>query len=99
MKRKKEVDRAMKELETTKEENQEIKKKLDGARCRIRNLECDATTIRQKMQTFIEKSNHDDLLINEQRVSSITIFKTFTIVSFRFFFITGTRLRGDRSSK
>ncbi|KAI8441560.1 hypothetical protein MSG28_015142 [Choristoneura fumiferana] len=67
MKRKKEVDRAMKELETTKEENQEIKKKLEGARCRIRNLECDATTIRQKMQTFMEKSNHDDLLVNEQR--------------------------------
>ncbi|XP_061726379.1 coiled-coil domain-containing protein 13 [Cydia pomonella] len=67
MKRKKEVDQAMKDLESLKEENQEMKKKLDGARCRVRNLECDSTAIRQKMQTFIEKSNHDDLLINEQR--------------------------------
>lgn len=69
-KRKKEMEMSMKELENLKEENQEMKKKLDGAKCRIRNLECDATTIRQKMQTFVEKSNHDDLLINEQRVSS-----------------------------
>ncbi|RVE45787.1 hypothetical protein evm_009537 [Chilo suppressalis] len=67
MKRKKEMEQAMKELENLKETNQELKKKLDGAKCRIRNLECDATTIRQKMQTFVEKSNHDDLLINEQR--------------------------------
>ncbi|XP_045782828.1 coiled-coil domain-containing protein 13 [Maniola jurtina] len=67
MKRKKEADQALKDLELLKEENQELKKKLDGARCRIRNLECDATLIRQKMQTFVEKSNHDDLLINEQR--------------------------------
>ncbi|KOB77299.1 putative coiled-coil domain containing 13 [Operophtera brumata] len=67
MRRKKEVDRAMKELETLREENHELKKKLDGARCRIRNLECDSTTLRQKMQTFMEKSTHDDLLINEQR--------------------------------
>ncbi|KAL0809784.1 hypothetical protein ABMA28_011280 [Loxostege sticticalis] len=66
-KRKKEMEMSMKELENLKEENQEMKKKLDGAKCRIRNLECDATTIRQKMQTFVEKSNHDDLLINEQR--------------------------------
>lgn len=68
-KRKKEVEQAMKDLDSLKEENQEMKKKLDGAKCRIRNLECDATTIRQKMQTFVEKSNHDDMLINEQRVS------------------------------
>ncbi|XP_063391180.1 coiled-coil domain-containing protein 13 [Cydia fagiglandana] len=67
MKRKKDVDQAMKDLESLKKENQELKKKLDGARCRVRNLECDSTVIRQKMQTFIEKSNHDDLLINEQR--------------------------------
>ncbi|XP_063631807.1 coiled-coil domain-containing protein 13 [Cydia splendana] len=67
MKRKKDVDQAMKDLESLKKENQELKKKLDGARCRVRNLECDSTAIRQKMQTFIEKSNHDDLLINEQR--------------------------------
>ncbi|XP_059058861.1 putative autophagy-related protein 11 [Achroia grisella] len=66
-KRKKEIDIAMKDLETLKEENQDLKKKLDGSRCRIKNLECDATTIRQKIQTFVEKSNHDDLLINEQR--------------------------------
>lgn len=69
MKRKKETDQALKELNAIKEENQELKKKLDGARCRIRNLECDSTTVRQKMQTFVEKSNHDDLLIAEQRVS------------------------------
>ncbi|XP_026749190.2 coiled-coil domain-containing protein 13 [Galleria mellonella] len=66
-KRKKEIELAMKDLECLKGENQELKKKLDGARCRIRNLECDATAIRQKIQTFVEKSNHDDLLINEQR--------------------------------
>ncbi|KAM3955911.1 uncharacterized protein ACR2FA_010133 [Aphomia sociella] len=75
-KRKREIDLAMKELETLKEENQDLKKKLDGARCRIRNLECDATTIRQKMQTFVEKSNHDDLLINEQRsqIKSLEVY-------------------------
>ncbi|CAH2084192.1 unnamed protein product [Euphydryas editha] len=67
MKRKKETDQALKELNAIREENQELKKKLDGARCRIRNLECDSTTVRQKMQTFVEKSNHDDLLITEQR--------------------------------
>ncbi|XP_032525386.2 coiled-coil domain-containing protein 13 [Danaus plexippus] len=67
VKRKKEIDQTIKDLEVLKETNQELKKKLDGARCRIRNLECDAVTIRQKMQTFVEKSNHDDLLINEQR--------------------------------
>ncbi|XP_028033792.1 coiled-coil domain-containing protein 13-like [Bombyx mandarina] len=67
MKRKKDVDLAMKELEVLKEENQDLKRKLDGSRCRIRNLECDVTTIRQKMQTFVEKSKHDDMLINEQR--------------------------------
>nr|XP_021201728.2 coiled-coil domain-containing protein 13 [Helicoverpa armigera] len=66
-KRKREVDQAMKEMETLREENQELKRRLEGARCRIRNLECDATTIRQKMQTFVEKSSHDDMLINEQR--------------------------------
>ncbi|CAG4963485.1 unnamed protein product [Colias eurytheme] len=66
-KRKKEIDRAMAGLESLKAENCELKKKLDGAKCRIRNLECDATLIRQKMQTLVEKSNHDDLLINEQR--------------------------------
>lgn len=63
----------MKEMETLKEENHELKRKLEGARCRIRNLECDTTTVRQKMQTFIEKSSHDDLLINEQRVSTSLI--------------------------
>lgn len=68
MKKKKEIDQALKDLELLKEENQELKKKLDGAKCRIRNLECDTITLRQKMQTFIEKSDHDDLLINEQRV-------------------------------
>lgn len=68
MRRKKEVDRAMKELEAFREENHELKKKLDGSRCRIRNLECDSTTLRQKMQTFMEKSSHDDMLVNEQRV-------------------------------
>lgn len=73
MKRKKEVEQAMKELVSLREENQELKKKLDGARCRIRNLECDSTTIRQKMQTFMEKSSHDDLLINEQRVSDLIL--------------------------
>ncbi|XP_028176418.1 putative autophagy-related protein 11 [Ostrinia nubilalis] len=66
-KRKKEMEMSMKELECLKEENHDIKKKLDGAKCRIRNLECDAITIRQKMQTLVEKSNHDDLLITEQR--------------------------------
>lgn len=71
IKRKKEVEQAMKDLESLKEENQELKKKLDGAKCRIRNLECDALLIRQKMQTFVEKSNHDDLLINEQRVTLV----------------------------
>lgn len=76
MKRKKEVDEAMKTLETLKDENQEMKKKLEGARCRIKNLECDATTIRQKMQTLVEKSHHDDLLINEQRVGIIIETKT-----------------------
>lgn len=68
MKRKKEIDESMKQFQSAKEENADLKKKLDGARCRIRNLECDATTIRHKMQTFCEKSNHDDMLINEQRV-------------------------------
>lgn len=63
------MDRAMRDFEALKEENTDVKKKLEGARCRIRNLECDATTLRQKMQTFVEKSNHDDLLVNEQRVS------------------------------
>ncbi|XP_013136734.1 PREDICTED: coiled-coil domain-containing protein 13 [Papilio polytes] len=67
MKRKKEVDIAMKDLQSIKEENQELKKKLDGAKCRVKNLECDSLSLRQKMQTFVEKSNHDDLLINEQR--------------------------------
>lgn len=57
-------------MEALKDENQDLKRKLEGARCRIRNLECDTTTIRQKMQTFVEKSNHDDMLINEQRVSA-----------------------------
>ncbi|XP_060808746.1 putative leucine-rich repeat-containing protein DDB_G0290503 isoform X2 [Amyelois transitella] len=66
-KRKKDVEMAMKDFEAVKEENQDLKKKLDGAKCRIRNLECDVTTMRQKMQTFVEKSNHDDLLVNEQR--------------------------------
>ncbi|CAB3241948.1 unnamed protein product [Arctia plantaginis] len=66
-KRKKEVESAMKEMESLKEDNQDLKRKLEGARCRIRNLECDTTTIRQKMQTLLEKSNHDDMLINEQR--------------------------------
>lgn len=61
----------MKDLDSIKEENQELKKKLDAARSRIRILECDATTLRQKMQTFVEKSSHDDLLINEQRVSNL----------------------------
>ncbi|KAJ8704625.1 hypothetical protein PYW07_011813 [Mythimna separata] len=65
--RKKEMEQAIKEMEGLKEENHDLKRKLEGARCRIRNLECDATTIRQKMQTFVEKSSHDDLLINEQR--------------------------------
>ncbi|CAH2264204.1 jg22468 [Pararge aegeria aegeria] len=67
LKRKKEADQAIKESESLREENQDLRKKLEGARCRIRNLECDATLIRQKMQTFVEKSNHDDLLVNEQR--------------------------------
>ncbi|XP_026483821.2 coiled-coil domain-containing protein 13 [Vanessa tameamea] len=67
IKRKKDIDQAMKDLNMLREENQELKKKLDGARCRIRNLECDSTTVRQKMQTFVEKSHHDDLLITEQR--------------------------------
>ncbi|XP_053621605.1 coiled-coil domain-containing protein 13 [Plodia interpunctella] len=66
-KRKKDIDAAMKDYEVLKEENQELKKKFDGGRCRIRNLECDVTTMRQKMQTFVEKSNHDDMLVNEQR--------------------------------
>ncbi|VVC91889.1 unnamed protein product [Leptidea sinapis] len=57
-----------------KEDNVDLKRKLEGARCRIRNLECDATTIRQKMQTFIEKSEHDDLLINEQRVKNLEAY-------------------------
>lgn len=64
----------MKEMESLKGENHDLKRKLEGARCRIRNLECDATTIRQKMQTFVEKSSHDDLLINEQRVIVKTYF-------------------------
>lgn len=59
----------MKELEAVKLENCEFKKKLEAAKARIRNLECDSTLIRQNMQTFVEKSNHDDMLINEQRVS------------------------------
>ncbi|XP_022114273.2 coiled-coil domain-containing protein 13-like [Pieris rapae] len=67
MKRKREVDRAMKDFEALKEDNIDLKRKLEGARCRIRNLECDAITLRQKMQTFVEKSNHDDMLVNEQR--------------------------------
>ncbi|CAG5053150.1 unnamed protein product [Parnassius apollo] len=67
MKRKKEIDQALKDLLSLKEENQDLKKKLDGARCRIKNLECDSVITKQKMQTFIEKSNHDDMLINEQR--------------------------------
>lgn len=69
MKRKKEIDQALKELEQLRSENHDLKKKLEGAKCRIRNLECDATMIRQKMQTYVEKSNADDMLINEQRVS------------------------------
>lgn len=69
IKRKQEVDQAMKELGSLRIANEELKKKLDAAKCRVRNLECDTITIRQKMQTFMEKSKHDDLLINEQRVS------------------------------
>ncbi|CAG9137034.1 unnamed protein product [Plutella xylostella] len=67
MKRKQEVDQAMKELGSLRTTNEELKKKLDAAKCRVRNLECDTITIRQKMQTFMEKSKHDDMLINEQR--------------------------------
>ncbi|XP_023938136.2 coiled-coil domain-containing protein 13 [Bicyclus anynana] len=67
MKKKKEADQAIKDADLLKEDNQDLKKKLEGARCRIRNLECDSTLLRQKIQTFLEKSNHDDLLINEQR--------------------------------
>ncbi|KAL4712179.1 hypothetical protein ACJJTC_011040 [Scirpophaga incertulas] len=76
VKRKKEIDLALKDLNNLKEENRELRKKLDGARCRIRNLECDTTTVRQKIQTFVEKSNHDDLLINEQRtqIKNIEIY-------------------------
>ncbi|CAH0599858.1 unnamed protein product [Chrysodeixis includens] len=66
-KKKKENDLALKDMESLKEENHDLKRRLDGAKCRIRSLECDATLIRQKMQTFVEKSSHDDLLINEQR--------------------------------
>ncbi|CAH1643013.1 unnamed protein product [Spodoptera littoralis] len=65
--KRKEMELALKDIDLLREENHELKRKLDGARCRIRNLECDATTIRQKMQTFSEKSSHDDMLINEQR--------------------------------
>uniref|UniRef100_A0A2H1V2P5 SFRICE_003234 n=1 Tax=Spodoptera frugiperda TaxID=7108 RepID=A0A2H1V2P5_SPOFR len=65
--KRKEMELALKDIDSLREENHELKRKLDGARCRIRNLECDATTIRQKMQTFAEKSSHDDMLINEQR--------------------------------
>lgn len=68
-KRKKEIDQALKDCDEIKEENQALKKKWEAARCRVRNLECDATLIRQKMQTLMEKSNHDDMLVNEQRVS------------------------------
>lgn len=73
IKRKKETELAMKELQVLRDENQDLKKKLDGARCRIKNLECDTLTQRQKMQTFVEKSTHDDLLINEQRVSLLVM--------------------------
>ncbi|KAI5634674.1 coiled-coil domain-containing protein 13 [Phthorimaea operculella] len=66
-KRKQEIDQVMKDYKVIKDENENLKRKLDGAKCRIRNLECDSTTIRQKMQTFIDKSNADDQLINEQR--------------------------------
>ncbi|KAF9417263.1 hypothetical protein HW555_005577 [Spodoptera exigua] len=65
--KRKEMELALKDIDSLREENQELKRKLDGARCRIKNLECDSTTIRQKMQTFLEKSSHDDMLINEQR--------------------------------
>lgn len=67
-KRKKEADQAMNDIHNLKREYEEVKKKLEAARARIRNLECDSVTIRQKMNTFVEKSNHDDMLINEQRV-------------------------------
>ncbi|XP_041987953.1 coiled-coil domain-containing protein 13 isoform X2 [Aricia agestis] len=67
LKRKNEVDLAMRELDRVKQENFELKRKLDGSRCRIRNLECDIGMFRQKIQTFTEKSQHDDLLVSEQR--------------------------------
>ncbi|KAJ2939339.1 hypothetical protein O0L34_g13437 [Tuta absoluta] len=66
-KRKQEIEQVMKDYKILKDENENLKKKLDGAKCRVRNLECDSTIIRQKMQTFIDKSNADDQLINEQR--------------------------------
>jgi predicted nucleic acid-binding Zn-ribbon protein len=72
----------MKDLDKLKDDNQDLKRKLEGAKCRIRNLECDATTIRQKMQTLVEKSNHDDLLVNEQRVRCFSTLRPNNIYIF-----------------
>lgn len=72
-KRKREIDQALKDFDEIKEENQACKKKWEAAKCRVRNLECDATLLKQKIQTFMEKSNHDDMLINEQRVNILPI--------------------------
>ncbi|GBP86186.1 Coiled-coil domain-containing protein 13 [Eumeta japonica] len=66
-KRKKEIEVAMKEIVSIKEENQDLKRKLDGAKARTRNLECEILSFKQKIQTYSEKSSNDDLLIKEQK--------------------------------
>lgn len=74
IKKKKDLYEAMNTIESLREENQELKRKLEAAKCRSRNLECEATSIKMKIQTFVEKSTHDDMLINEQRVNSNMYF-------------------------
>lgn len=73
-KKKKQSESDTKNFEMLQEENRELRQKLDGAKSRIKNLECDVTITKQKMQTFAEKSVHDDMLVNEQRVSVLYNF-------------------------
>lgn len=51
------------ELSTTKTTLEETKKKLDGSRARSKVLENDLNTLKTKLNTLIEKSEHDNQLI------------------------------------
>ncbi|XP_044739932.1 coiled-coil domain-containing protein 13 [Chrysoperla carnea] len=51
------------ELSTTKTTLEETKKKLDGSRARSKVLENDLNTLKTKLNTLMEKSEHDNQLI------------------------------------